>query len=194
MVQRRGEKNGIKTSATLKETQNGMWSRNAKHQGIVVEDGKSYSLEKRKNWEILEKAPKIQPKEDKKDRIERNKKEKKKEFQEHLKVRGKHKEPPQKKDDSQNKDEKDEEKKEKREDEEEEEEEDVKVGISYFRISRLNNPPQIESKIHVYIPPTEKDYYLRKQQRDENNIDFYRQGKNTFEKSKRDTSLDFKVK
>lgn len=108
MVLKKG-KNGVNTSNTIRNGTGGI------HGGIkafykcdMIQPGLDgtimknnsngqidyYSPNKSKNWEIIEAAPKRMPKQSREERMDQSSKEKKHEFQVHLKVRGKHKEPP----------------------------------------------------------------------------------------------------
>lgn len=89
-----GFKKGVK-GKTVKHTYNKRYLDKVQGQVVYIDDdGKQQtkSLNKSKNWEIIELAPKIQPKTPKTERKERNRLEKKNEFKEHLKTRGQKKE------------------------------------------------------------------------------------------------------
>jgi hypothetical protein len=102
MVQRKGEKKGVKTGSTIRDpraTWHPKYNGGGHGGGAVItidKDGEvvRQSLNKSKNWEIIENAPKHKPTISREERKEKNRIEKKHDFEDHLKTRGHHKEPP----------------------------------------------------------------------------------------------------
>lgn len=100
MVQRKGKK-GIVSGGTIKKHEGMYWKNSSMYNdgeiAVGQDDGylQSYNLNKSKNWEIIEAAPKRNNTPiTREQRMDKSSKRKKDEFKEHLKSRGLHKEPP----------------------------------------------------------------------------------------------------
>jgi len=185
MVKREGKKSGVVTGGTIKYTYLGRsMQRSEVNQGEVIEyeDGKVVgvkSLNKGKNWEIIENGPKNAPTLSKEERKEKNRKTKKDEFENNLKTRGHHKEPPKKQ--------------EKQKNEKEIKEKVDGVVIVHSQGETKGAKDLLNDGIVVVTPPSKKETLVHKRhKRDKGSFDYWDQ--TPFHNAiKNDTSIDFKA-